>query len=181
MLAFGAGRRPTLVALGRYWPERLLYLSAVPGYVTSTSCWSQTERCRARRAQRLFIATLGCMHPDNGANGSRGDPQSTGHQISFPWDTEPPDKWKIQFHYTRISSIYTERMNQYSLAPDDTSEGGGFQYEDCPRVFSGRNGYGPLRLAWDTNILIDYAKYGHLVGQMVNPIFPSRENTIKRS
>lgn len=112
------------------------------------------------------------MHPDNGANGSRGDPQSTGHQISFPWDTEPPDKWKIQFHYTRISSIYTERMNQYSLAPDDTSEGGGFQYEDCPRVFSGRNGYGPLRLAWDTNILIDYAKYGHLVWADGEPDFP---------
>lgn len=29
MLAIGAGRKPTLVVLGRCWPERLLYLPAV--------------------------------------------------------------------------------------------------------------------------------------------------------
>jgi hypothetical protein len=30
MLAIGAGRQPTLAALGRCWPERLLYFPAVP-------------------------------------------------------------------------------------------------------------------------------------------------------
>ena len=63
------------------------------------------------------------MHPDRDANDSGSDPQSVGHQISFPWDVEPPDKWKIQFYYTRISNIYTEKMNQYSLASNETSEG----------------------------------------------------------
>ena len=42
-------------------------------------------------------------------------------------------------------------------------EGGGFYYENCPAVFLGRSGYGPLRMAWDTNILIDYAEYGDLM------------------
>jgi predicted nucleic acid-binding protein len=112
------------------------------------------------------------MHSDRDADNSGSDPQPAGHQISFPWDVEPPDKWKIQFHYTRISNIYTEKMNQYSLASNETSEGGGFQYEDCPEVFSGRNGHGALRLAWDTNILIDYAKYGQLIWADDEPDFP---------
>jgi len=30
-------------------------------------------------------------------------------------------------------------------------------------VFLGRRGYGPLRTAWDTNILIDYAEFGNLI------------------
>lgn len=112
------------------------------------------------------------MHPDRDADSSGSGPQPAGHQISFPWDVEPLDKWKIQFYYTRISNIYTEKMNQYSLASNETSEGGGFQYEDCPEVFSGRNGYGALRLAWDTNILIDYAKYGQLIWADDEPDFP---------
>jgi hypothetical protein len=103
------------------------------------------------------------MPPDTGAHNSGNDPQPARHQISFPWDVEPPDKWKIQFYYTRISDIRTGKMNQYSLASNETSEGGGFQYEDCPEVFSGRNGYGALRVAWDTNILIDYAKYAQVI------------------
>jgi hypothetical protein len=55
--------------------------------------------------------------------------------------------------------------NRYSLATtdDDFLEGGGFFYENCPGVFLGRTGYGPLRMAWDTNILIDYAKFGDLM------------------
>jgi hypothetical protein len=103
------------------------------------------------------------MPPDRGADNSSSDPQLARHQISFPWDVEPLDRWKIQFHYTRFSDMCIEKMNQYSLASNETSEGGGFQYEDCPEVFSGRNGYGALRVAWDTNILIDYAKYGQLI------------------
>jgi hypothetical protein len=55
--------------------------------------------------------------------------------------------------------------NRYSRAPtnDDCSEGGGFFYESCPKIFLGRTGYGPLRIAWDTNILIDYAEFGDLM------------------
>lgn len=112
------------------------------------------------------------MHRDGGADSPSGDPRPEGHQISFPWDEEPSDKWKIQSHYTRFSNLY---VNQYSLARDETSEGGGFQYEDRPKFFLGRNGYGPLRLAWDTNILIDYAKYGQLVWADDEPDFPVKE------
>ena len=55
--------------------------------------------------------------------------------------------------------------NRYSLAPEDDGrlEGGGFFYENCSEVFIGRSGYGPLRIAWDTNILIDYAEFGDLI------------------
>ena len=55
--------------------------------------------------------------------------------------------------------------NRYSLPPtsDEYIEGGGFFYENCPEVFLGRAGYGPLRVAWDTNIIIDYAEFGDLM------------------
>ena len=55
--------------------------------------------------------------------------------------------------------------NKYSLAPEDDGclEGGGFFYENCSEIFLGRSGYGPLRIAWDTNILIDYAEFGDLI------------------
>jgi hypothetical protein len=114
------------------------------------------------------------MPLDNGIGNSDSASCPAGPQISFPWDIEPPDKWKIQFYYTRIFGGGTEKMNQYSLASDETSEGGGFQYEDCPAVFSGRIGYGALRMAWDTNILIDYAQYGELIwtDENFNPPVP---------
>ncbi|MER5326760.1 hypothetical protein [Streptosporangium roseum] len=39
-------------------------------------------------------------------------------------------------------------------------EGPHFVYETAPRMFHTRRGRGPLCIAWDTNILIDYFKYG---------------------
>jgi hypothetical protein len=47
-----------------------------------------------------------------------------------------------------------------SLGSEDPDEGAWFDYERCPEVFLGRRGLGPLRVAWDTNILIDYGIYG---------------------
>lgn len=91
-----------------------------------------------------------------GDEGQHNDPAARS-PIRLPWDTEPQDKWRIQFQYTSLSGI---AKNAYSLASDNTSEGGGFQYEKCPEIFLGRRGYGALRVAWDTNILIDYAQYG---------------------
>lgn len=35
-----------------------------------------------------------------------------------------------------------------------------FHYDSSPDLFLGRRGYGPLRVAWDTNLLVDYFKYG---------------------
>ncbi|MFI7694218.1 hypothetical protein ACIBQ6_34505 [Nonomuraea sp. NPDC049655] len=39
-------------------------------------------------------------------------------------------------------------------------EGPHFVYEAAPRLFHTRRGRGPLFIVWDTNILIDYFKYG---------------------
>lgn len=100
------------------------------------------------------------MDLDSSTGKPDNDPQPAATQIWLPWDTEPQDKFKIQFHYTKLSDL---AKNEYSQAPNDAPEGGGFEYEDCPKVFSGRTGNGPLRVAWDTNILIDYAKYGQLI------------------
>ena len=51
------------------------------------------------------------------------------------------------------------------LAPtgDEFIEGGGFLYENSPAIFLGRTGYGPLRMAWDSNVIIDYAEFGDLM------------------
>jgi hypothetical protein len=87
--------------------------------------------------------------------GRRDEIESSGEnefgQLSFPFSVQrvnPPPK-----------------PNPYSMPPADgqTMEGGGFFYEKCPEVFLGRSGYGPLRVAWDTNILIDYAEFGELM------------------
>jgi hypothetical protein len=122
--------------------------------------WAQARRAVWHSGLHRYT---GCMSPETGVSNSSNNSPLASDQISLPWDIEPPDKWKIQYQYTRMSAIDTEKMNQYSMAPDDTSEGGGFQYEDCLEVFLGRNGYGALRVAWDTNILIDYAEYGDLI------------------
>lgn len=45
-------------------------------------------------------------------------------------------------------------------AREDESEGGAFQYQASSDLFFGRTGIGPLRVAMDTAILIDYGKYG---------------------
>ena len=38
--------------------------------------------------------------------------------------------------------------------------GPGFDYVDSPYLFGTRRGYGPLHIVWDTNLLIDYFRYG---------------------
>lgn len=39
-------------------------------------------------------------------------------------------------------------------------EGPHFVYDAAPNLFLGRSGRGPLHVAWDTNLLIDYFRYG---------------------
>ena len=39
-------------------------------------------------------------------------------------------------------------------------EGPHFRYDDGPSLFLGRVGRGPLQVAWDTNLLVDYFEYG---------------------
>ena len=81
-------------------------------------------------------------------------------------EVQLPGQMAFPFEATRIAKPTAElvrgRFNIFSLSPpDDSSEGGGFLYKDSPNIFMGRTGYGPLRMAWDTNILIDYAEFGH--------------------
>lgn len=52
-----------------------------------------------------------------------------------------------------------------SLASSSASDGGSFDYGSGPSLFLGRRGVGPLRVAWDTSILIDWAEYGHILAE----------------
>jgi hypothetical protein len=40
-------------------------------------------------------------------------------------------------------------------------EGPYFVYDAAPGLFLGRSGLGPLKVVWDTNILLDYLQHGH--------------------
>ncbi|MEU0678918.1 hypothetical protein [Streptomyces albogriseolus] len=40
-------------------------------------------------------------------------------------------------------------------------EYGLFDYASAPHIFLHRVGVGPLHIAWDTNVLVDYLQYGH--------------------
>lgn len=53
-------------------------------------------------------------------------------------------------------------------------EGPHFAYADNPALFLGRRGRGPLRVAWDTNLLIDYFEYGRELweGQSLPALVP---------
>lgn len=59
------------------------------------------------------------------------------------------------------------RSTYVPLGPD-------FVYEDGPRLFLGRRGRGPLHVAWDTNLLIDYFQHGRMLWQRASmPEFSS--------
>ncbi|SRR6266496_990955 len=52
------------------------------------------------------------------------------------------------------------------LQPDAViPKGPDFAYHTAPDVFLGRQGYGPLYVVWDTNLLIDYFQFGSLLWQ----------------
>lgn len=65
-----------------------------------------------------------------------------------------------------------------SLARDDDQEGGAFAYENCPEIFFGRRGIGPMRVAVDTSVLIDYAEFGQAIwsDEPFEPKVPSNEH-----
>lgn len=50
-----------------------------------------------------------------------------------------------------------------SLACVGESDGGAFRYAASPQLFFGRTGVGPLRVAMDTAILIDYGQHGYAI------------------
>lgn len=52
------------------------------------------------------------------------------------------------------------RFHPRSEAPAEPDEGGCFYYGRSLGIFLGRVGFGPLRVAWDTDVLIDWRDYG---------------------
>lgn len=76
-------------------------------------------------------------------------------QLDFGWLPAPQRATRLPRY--RRSSL------GYAMEADDGGDAGGFAYGQCPEVFLGRTGIGPLRVAWDTNILSDFARYGHLM------------------
>lgn len=56
-------------------------------------------------------------------------------------------------------------------------EGPHFRYDDGPSLFLGRVGRGPLHVAWDTNLLIDYFEYGTQLwdGEPLPEVMPTEQ------
>jgi hypothetical protein len=56
-------------------------------------------------------------------------------------------------------------------------EGPHFRYDDGPQLFSGRHGRGPLQVAWDTNLLVDYFDHGSLLweGEALTQLLPTQQ------
>jgi hypothetical protein len=46
---------------------------------------------------------------------------------------------------------------------------GYFDYSAAPEIFLGRTGSGPLQMAWDTNVLVDYLQYGLAMWETETP------------
>lgn len=63
----------------------------------------------------------------------------------------------------QLASSSSGRLRTSGLSlprPVPPPEGPSFRYETAPSLFLGRRGLGPLRVAWDTNLLIDYFELG---------------------
>lgn len=60
---------------------------------------------------------------------------------------------------------------------DSPPEGPHFRYDEGPSLFLGRSGRGPLQVAWDTNLLIDYFEYGMQIweGKSLSEIMPREQ------
>ena len=79
------------------------------------------------------------------------------------------DDAQLDFHFDRLEpwgiSLVQRMISRFrssgSLAPGfPIPEGPHFVYERTPSLFQGRSGRGPLRIAWDTNLLVDYFDHG---------------------
>lgn len=69
----------------------------------------------------------------------------------------PPDSHQLRL-FEPPAPRWLDRHHPNSLShPEDELEGGAYDYARAPELFLGRSGTGPLRVAWDTNVLIDYA------------------------
>lgn len=92
-----------------------------------------------------------------------------------------PGGWPPPRQEVETSSDHP-RFHPRSLAPRELDEAGCFDYSVTPAIFLGRSGFGPLRVAWDTNILIDWRDFGeHLLsdeGALPAGIEPTHEEEL---
>jgi hypothetical protein len=77
--------------------------------------------------------------------------------VLFVGDDRSPEQWGV-----RLVEDSIRRLALGGPLPrvERHVEGPHFVYEEGPDLFLGRRGRGPLLLAWDTNLLIDYFEYG---------------------
>lgn len=75
-----------------------------------------------------------------------------------PWAYSPEEEQGVQLAQLVIA-LFRESglVHPRSRVPAD---GPHFVYESNRALFLGRTGHGPLRIAWDTNLLIDYFQCG---------------------
>ena len=72
-----------------------------------------------------------------------------------------PDTFGATIGARLVTGLSRELRDEFAPPPGTLIvEGPHFVFEDNPRLFLGRRGRGPLRVAWDTNLLIDYFEHG---------------------
>lgn len=72
-----------------------------------------------------------------------------------------PDSFGAAIGSTLATSVSRSLREVITIpAEHHPVQGPQFVYEASPSLFHGRRGRGPLRVAWDTNLLIDYFEHG---------------------
>lgn len=96
------------------------------------------------------------MHGPRGGEGGAG--LLDGHGDKAMWGEQ------LDLFGTAMGVWLGHQHHPASLAENEPNlDGGAFRYEESPELFLGRSGWGPLRVAWDTSVLIDYGDFGQAV------------------
>jgi hypothetical protein len=80
----------------------------------------------------------------------------------FPYGDPELEAYGVRL-LNRVSRHLRESLEPPELA--FAPVGPGFDYAACPDLFAGRDGYGPLEVVLDTNLLIDYFQHGRALWQ----------------
>lgn len=74
--------------------------------------------------------------------------------------SDPRDGVQLSLFGDSAAWLPTGKPHPRSQPTPGAEDGGAFWYEACPALFYDRRGAGPLRVALDTAILIDYGTFG---------------------
>jgi len=89
--------------------------------------------------------------------GRHGGPADTG-RVSVTWLAGPEEERGVRLAQSSITRLH--RCGLDVGRPAESPEGPHFRYDTGPGLFLGRSGRGPLTVAWDTNLLLDYFEHG---------------------